>query len=370
MKIEIAITGKSGRFPESDNVSEWSQNLYNKRNLVTESSKRWEPGIMFPSSEMQKRLLEEVYQECKLSPLKVSYVEAHGTGTIAGDPVELTAIADAFCCGREESPWVGSVKSNMGHAEPVSGLCGVLKMLISMENGVLPPNLHYYKPNPAIPALISDRIKIPTDCSPWKADYAGASSFGLGGVNAHVVLKSNGDGTKRPQNSAIPQLVLYSGRTQDSVRYLFEYLQICAKEQKIPEGLSREFFALLHKSVHSSCKLKPYRGYKLLVNDGEIAEIKHIKKLNVGDTIFLAGYSFSSTLVLEMFLQVERQPQQYPKVQDIIILDGSRLLITAYAKMYKYFDDEEEIHTLCSFVMILGAEINLAEVSLYLYALQ
>ncbi|GFU02430.1 fatty acid synthase, partial [Nephila pilipes] len=243
-------------------------------NIKTNIDGYKDKGITFPSSEMQKRLLEEVYQECKLSPLKVSYVEAHGTGTVAGDPVELVAIADVFCPGREEPLWVGSVKSNMGHAEPVSGLCGVLKILISMENGVLPPNLHYYKPNPAIPALISDQIKIPIDCTPWKADYAAASSFGLGGVNAHVVLKSNGDGTKRPQNSEIPQLVLYSGRTQDSVRYLFEYLQICAKEQKIPGVLSREFFALLHKSVHSSCKLKPYRGYKLLVNDGEIAEIK------------------------------------------------------------------------------------------------
>ncbi|GFU46802.1 hypothetical protein NPIL_429951, partial [Nephila pilipes] len=95
----------------------------------------------------------------------------------------------------------------------------------------------------------------------------------------------------------------------------------------------------------------------------------HIKKLIVGDTIFLAGYSFGSTLVLEMILQAERKPQQYPKVQEIIILDGSRLLITAYAKMYKYFDDEEEIHALCSFVMILGAEINLVEVRVYLYAL-
>ncbi|GFU38618.1 fatty acid synthase [Nephila pilipes] len=87
----------------------------------------------------------------------------------------------------------------------------------------------------------------------------------------------------------------------------------------------------------------------------------HIKELNVGDTIFLAGYSFGSALVLEMFLQTERQPRQYPQVQEIIILDGSRTLTSVYAKMYKYFDHQEEIHALCSFVTILGAEINLAE---------
>ncbi|GFS66889.1 fatty acid synthase, partial [Nephila pilipes] len=87
----------------------------------------------------------------------------------------------------------------------------------------------------------------------------------------------------------------------------------------------------------------------------------HIKKLNVGDTIFLAGYSFGSTLVLEMILQAERQPHQYPQVQEIIILDGSHAVASVYAKMYKYFDDEEEIHALFSFVVILGTEINLVE---------
>ncbi|GFT86571.1 highly reducing polyketide synthase AFT9-1 [Nephila pilipes] len=70
---------------------------------------------------MQKQLFQDAYQECKLSPLKVQYVEAHGTGTVAGDPVELAAIADVFCLGREEPLWVGSVKSNMGHAESASG---------------------------------------------------------------------------------------------------------------------------------------------------------------------------------------------------------------------------------------------------------
>ncbi|GFW74404.1 fatty acid synthase [Trichonephila clavipes] len=70
---------------------------------------------------MQKRLTQEVYQECKLSPSQISYVEAHGTGTVVGDPVEVSAIADVFCPGREEPLWIGSVKSNMGHAEAASG---------------------------------------------------------------------------------------------------------------------------------------------------------------------------------------------------------------------------------------------------------
>lgn len=78
-------------------------------------------GVTFPSADMQKRLISEVYDECKLDPLKVSYVEAHGTGTPAGDPIEMSAISEIFCEGRSEPLLVGTVKSNMGHSEPTSG---------------------------------------------------------------------------------------------------------------------------------------------------------------------------------------------------------------------------------------------------------
>ncbi|GFW30732.1 fatty acid synthase [Trichonephila clavipes] len=212
------------------------------------------------------RLLQSVYQECKLSLSQISYIETHGTGTVVGDPVEVSAIADIFCPGREEPLWIGSVKSNMGHAEPVAGLCGLIKVLICMENSLLAPNLHFHKPIPSIPALNSGQIRIPTYSMPWKADYAGISAFGFGGVNAHVVLKSNGDEMKQHHATTLPQLVLYCGRTQESVHYLFDYLHIAAP--------SREFFALLHKSSYSRSKVKPYRGYKVLQKDQETAEIK------------------------------------------------------------------------------------------------
>ena len=78
-------------------------------------------GITFPSGEVQKRLLQSVYQEANVDPTEVSYVEAHGTGTKAGDPQELNSIVDVFCTGRQGPLMVGSTKSNMGHPEPASG---------------------------------------------------------------------------------------------------------------------------------------------------------------------------------------------------------------------------------------------------------
>ncbi|GFU22758.1 fatty acid synthase, partial [Nephila pilipes] len=87
----------------------------------------------------------------------------------------------------------------------------------------------------------------------------------------------------------------------------------------------------------------------------------HIKRLNVGNTIFLAGYSFGATVLLEMFLQAERQPRQHPEIQDIIILDGSRALMIAYTNKYKDFRDKDEIRSLIWFLMILGIKVNVAE---------
>jgi fatty acid synthase len=79
-------------------------------------------GITFPSGDIQKRLLQEVYSEACIDPTQISYVEAHATGTKAGDTQEMNAICDVFCKGRKGPLPIGSVKSNMGHSEPTSGI--------------------------------------------------------------------------------------------------------------------------------------------------------------------------------------------------------------------------------------------------------
>jgi len=78
-------------------------------------------GITFPSGEVQKQLLQDVYAQACVDPSSVAYVEAHGTGTKAGDPQEVNTITDVFCKGRQGPLLIGSTKSNMGHPEPASG---------------------------------------------------------------------------------------------------------------------------------------------------------------------------------------------------------------------------------------------------------
>lgn len=87
-----------------------------------------EQGITFPSSAMQTKLLSEFYTECGIPPTKLSFLEAHGTGTTVGDPEELNAIDKVFCPGRTTPLKIGSIKSNLGHAEPASGICSVAKV--------------------------------------------------------------------------------------------------------------------------------------------------------------------------------------------------------------------------------------------------
>ena len=110
---------------------------------------------------MQKRLLLEVYNEAGVDPSAVSYVELHGTGTAAGDQQEANSVAEVFCTnGRSDPLLIGSIKSNMGHPEPASGLAALAKVLIAIHDHAIPANLHFNQPNPDIPGLLDGRLKV------------------------------------------------------------------------------------------------------------------------------------------------------------------------------------------------------------------
>lgn len=97
-----------------------------------------EQGITYPSGAMQNKLIRECYAEVGLDPNEVTYLETHGTGTKVGDPQELNSITDFFCKNRKNPLFIGSVKSNMGHSEPASGMCSIAKVVIAMELGTIP----------------------------------------------------------------------------------------------------------------------------------------------------------------------------------------------------------------------------------------
>lgn len=149
-------------------------------------------GITLPSSEAQEQLILQTYRNAGLDPADTHYVEAHGTGTPAGDPREASAIGAVFAPNREKKLIVGSVKTVIGHLEGASGLAGVIKATLSLENCKIPPNMHFINPNPEI-SFEEYKIKIPTEMMDWEAfndlRRASINSFGYGGTNAHVILE-------------------------------------------------------------------------------------------------------------------------------------------------------------------------------------
>ncbi|MDB5371795.1 MAG: uncharacterized protein JWP04_437, partial [Belnapia sp.] len=107
-------------------------------------------GLSLPSQSAQAALLERVMGEAGVSPDRIGYFEAHGTGTAAGDPLEAAALGTAIGMRRTEPLPIGSVKTNIGHTEPASGIAGLLKAMLVLEKGRIPASLHHTTPNPAI----------------------------------------------------------------------------------------------------------------------------------------------------------------------------------------------------------------------------
>ncbi len=151
-------------------------------------------GITIPSADGQAELMQQVLRRSGLSAQDVDFIEAHGTGTMIGDPVETAAIGRVYGPARSEPLPIGSVKANLGHLESASGMAGLVKTIVALKRGELPPSLHLNTPNPNIDfdglnlRLITEPFRLSAKAG--KPLIAGVNSFGFGGANAHVLLSA------------------------------------------------------------------------------------------------------------------------------------------------------------------------------------
>jgi acyl transferase domain-containing protein/acyl carrier protein len=150
-------------------------------------------GLTAPNGLAQQAVIRGALANAGVSAQAVGYVEAHGTGTPLGDPIEMNALAAVFQptgeTGDQPPLFVGAVKTNVGHLEASAGIVGLIKTALALQQGEIPPNLHFHTPNPHI-AWDDLAVQIPTAPTPWPGGrpLAGVSAFGFSGTNAHLVL--------------------------------------------------------------------------------------------------------------------------------------------------------------------------------------
>ena len=164
-------------------------------------------GLTVPNGVAQQLVIEEALARSGVQPSEVDYLEAHGTGTPVGDPIELEAAVGAYCTERDpDQPLlIGSVKTNVGHLEPAAGVAGLVKVMLSMKQGVIPQHLHHENPTPVID-WDQVPLEVTSEPTPWprhadRMPIAGVSGFGWSGTNAHVIVEAYGTGDREPAQS-------------------------------------------------------------------------------------------------------------------------------------------------------------------------
>ncbi|HSF40167.1 MAG TPA: amino acid adenylation domain-containing protein [Thermoanaerobaculia bacterium] len=151
-------------------------------------------GYTAPSIEAQAEVIAAAQSLAGVDPETITYIEAHGTATALGDPIEIEALAQVFNARTAKRGFcaVGSVKSNFGHLDAAAGVAGLIKTVLALEHGEIPPSLHCSEPNPRI-RFPETPFRVNAELADWPAGpvprRAGVSSFGVGGTNAHVVLE-------------------------------------------------------------------------------------------------------------------------------------------------------------------------------------
>jgi acyl transferase domain-containing protein/acyl-CoA synthetase (AMP-forming)/AMP-acid ligase II/acyl carrier protein/ubiquinone/menaquinone biosynthesis C-methylase UbiE len=198
-------------------------------------------GLTAPNGPSQQRVIRQALENAGVAPSQIGYVEAHGTGTPLGDPIEVNALQEVLLQERDatEPCWIGSVKANIGHLEAAAGIAGFIKAVLSLQQEEIPPHLHLTQLNEQI-HLEGTPLLIPRQSEPWlrgeKQRFAGVSSFGFGGTNAHVVLEESPEVPEVTDRIEHPwHLLTLSAKSEAALQSLVHrydaFLEACPQEQ-------------------------------------------------------------------------------------------------------------------------------------------
>lgn len=178
-------------------------------------------GYTAPSVEGQAKVIRTAQIMAEVEPETITYVETHGTATALGDPIEVAALSQAFQAGTQKKAFcaIGSVKTNIGHTDSAAGVAGLIKTVLMLKNKMIPPSLHFEKPNPEID-FANSPFYVNTKLAEWKTDgfplRAGVSAFGIGGTNAHVIVEE-ASRSEASRKSRSWKLLLLSAKTSKAL---------------------------------------------------------------------------------------------------------------------------------------------------------
>lgn len=198
-------------------------------------------GLTAPNGLAQQAVIRQALHNARVAPAQIGYVETHGTGTALGDPIEVNALKAVLLAERpaDQPCWLGTVKANIGHLEAAAGMAGLLKAILCLHQEVISRQIHLQTCNPHI-HLTATPLAIPLANQPWPrcttARFAGVSSFGFGGANAHVVL-TEAPSAEQPPASAGPthHIFTLSAKSQEALRALAQqYAMLLAAQPTLP----------------------------------------------------------------------------------------------------------------------------------------
>jgi acyl transferase domain-containing protein/glutamate-1-semialdehyde aminotransferase/acyl-CoA synthetase (AMP-forming)/AMP-acid ligase II len=197
-------------------------------------------SITAPNGVSQERVIKKALKNAGVTAGDISYVEAHGTGTVLGDPIEVNALKNCLVVKERSQPlWIGSVKSNLGHLEAAAGMAGFMKVVLSMMHGVI-PGQHYISTLNRHIDWDKETIRVVNRNLPFaeigSEIHMGVSSFGIGGTNAHVVLKQAGNAASGAHAKQLPH----------------EMLHLSAKSEQALNELARKYYNYLTRHPHAS----------------------------------------------------------------------------------------------------------------------
>ncbi|XP_065214305.1 fatty acid synthase-like [Planococcus citri] len=310
-------------------------------------------GISIPSEKLQQELYHQFYKEINIDPSLVAYLEAHAVGIQLGDEAEATSIQEFFCANRTSSLKIGSVNSNMGHAEAASGICSLAKMIVSFEEKMIPPNLHYKNPNPCIKGLQNGQLEVVTKPIPLEGEYFAINSFGLGGANGHILLAPHKK-EKKINNAVIdddlPRLVTVSGRTEEALDYILNDVE--------KNHTDVEYIRLIHEVFSEDISGHVQRGYVIINNNKENVKSKKFSSGEKRPIWFVfSGMGSQWPAMGKSLMKIPVFEKSIRKSHDILKAKGMDLIEILTNDDPKVFDN-----ILNSFVGIAAIQIAMIDV--------